>query len=119
VVSDTEDVARHTSASGGENVERAIIINAAEENGLNYCKDLHGKTRFSALYGTYTVTLDKLKAVLKASTLADQTSSLKSNKATKMQEDDFQEVQGWKRHTTNETAELQRKWQYRTKCRPP
>jgi hypothetical protein len=75
VLGDIEDVARHTSASVRESAEWAAIVNAAEENGPNYCKALHGKTLFSALYGTYAVTLDELKAMLKVSTLADQTNS--------------------------------------------
>jgi hypothetical protein len=73
VVGDIEDVARHIPASVGESAEWTAIVNAAEENRENYCKALHGKTLFSALYGIYTVTLDELKAVLKASTPADQT----------------------------------------------
>jgi hypothetical protein len=52
---------------------RRGLVNAAEENGANYCKASHGKTIFSALYGTYTETLDELKAVFKASTIAGQT----------------------------------------------
>jgi hypothetical protein len=78
VLGDIEDVAGHTPASVGESSEWAVIVNAAEENGAHYCKAVHGETLFSALYGTYIVTLDELKAVLKASTLADQT--LQGNK---------------------------------------
>jgi hypothetical protein len=70
---DIEDVARHIPASVRESAEWAAIVNAAEENGASYCRALHGKPLFSALYGTYTVTLQELKAVLKANTLADQT----------------------------------------------
>jgi hypothetical protein len=43
-------------------------VNAAEENGASYCKALHEKTLFSALYGTYTITLEEIKALLKART---------------------------------------------------
>jgi hypothetical protein len=49
---DTEVLAGHTSASVGESEEWAAIVNAAEENGVSYCKALHGHTLFSALYGT-------------------------------------------------------------------
>jgi hypothetical protein len=83
LLGDIEDVAGHTPASVGESAEWGVIVNAAEENGLSYCKALHGKTLFSALYGTYTVTSGKLKALLKARTLAGQQT---------MQEDGFQEV---------------------------
>jgi hypothetical protein len=73
VLGDTEDVARHIPASVRESAEWSAIVNAAEENGASYCKGLHGKPLFSALYGTYTVTLQELKAMIKARTLADQT----------------------------------------------
>jgi hypothetical protein len=73
VLGDIEEVVRHIPASVGESTEWAAIVNAAEENGASYCKGLYGKPLFSALYGTYTVTLHELKAVLKASTLAGQT----------------------------------------------
>jgi hypothetical protein len=48
--------------------EWTAIISSAEDNRENYSKALHGKTLFSALYGTYTVTLSDLKNVLTAST---------------------------------------------------
>jgi hypothetical protein len=67
-------------------------LNAAEENGANYCKALRGKPLFSNLYGTYTVTLQELKAVLKASTLADQTNIPKTTGKQTTQEGSFQEV---------------------------
>jgi hypothetical protein len=66
-----EDVAGHTPASVRESSEWAAIVNAMEENGASYCKCLHGKPLFSALYGTYTINLDELKDVLKTSTLTD------------------------------------------------
>jgi hypothetical protein len=50
-------MAGRTPASVGESAEWAAIVNAAEENGANYWKALIQKTIFSALYGTYTVTL--------------------------------------------------------------
>jgi hypothetical protein len=40
-------------------------------------QSLHGKPLFSALYGTYTVTLEELKIVFKASTVANQTNAPK------------------------------------------
>jgi hypothetical protein len=40
-------------------------ISSAEDNREDYCKVLKGKTLFSALYGTYTVTLLDLKKLLK------------------------------------------------------
>jgi hypothetical protein len=73
VLGDIEDVARHIPASVGESAEWPATVNAAEENGESYCKALHGKPLFSALYSTYTVILQELKAVIKARTLAGQT----------------------------------------------
>jgi hypothetical protein len=57
VMGDIEDVARHIPASVGESAEWSAIVNTVEENGASYCKGLRGKPLFSALYGTYTVTL--------------------------------------------------------------
>jgi hypothetical protein len=56
VVCDTEDVAGYTPPVVRESAEWTAIISAAEETRARYCKALSGKTRFSALYGTYTVT---------------------------------------------------------------
>jgi hypothetical protein len=58
LLGDIEDVVGHTPASVEESAERTAIVNAAD-NGANYCKALHVETLFSALYGTYTVTLDE------------------------------------------------------------
>jgi hypothetical protein len=44
LLGDIEDVTGQTPASVGESAEWAAIVNAAEENGVNYCKALHGKT---------------------------------------------------------------------------
>jgi hypothetical protein len=44
LLGDIEDVAGRTPATVGESAEWAAIVNAAEENGANYCKVLHGKT---------------------------------------------------------------------------
>jgi hypothetical protein len=46
----------------------AAIISSAEDNREEYCTVLKGKTLFSALYSTYTVTLHDFKKVLKDST---------------------------------------------------
>jgi hypothetical protein len=54
---DTEVVTGHTPASVGEIVEWTSILNIAEDNRASYCKALTGRTLFSALYGTYIITL--------------------------------------------------------------
>jgi hypothetical protein len=40
---DIENVARHITASIGRSAEWAATVNAAEENGVGYCKGHHGK----------------------------------------------------------------------------
>jgi hypothetical protein len=62
----------------GVRVEWTSIVNTAEDNRASYFKALTGKPLFSALYGTYTVTIIELKAVLKASTLQDKLNDQKS-----------------------------------------
>jgi hypothetical protein len=104
LLGDIEDVAGDTPASVGEIAEWAAIVNAAEENRASYCKGLHGKTLFSTLYGTYTVILDELKDLLKASTQADQTNSPKATGQQTTQKVGFQEVRRQKRRATKETA---------------
>jgi hypothetical protein len=90
LLGDTENMAGHIPALVGESVKWP-----ANENVVSYCKALHGKPLFSALYDTYTVTLDELKDLLKASTLADQTNSPKATGQQTTQEDGFREV--WRR----------------------
>jgi hypothetical protein len=90
----------------GERQQWSAIVNTADENRQNFCKALTGKTLFSALYGTYTVALQELKAVLKASNPAGQPQIPKSS-AT--QEDGFKEVRRRKRHSTGEAARTPKK----------
>jgi hypothetical protein len=57
-----EVVAGQTPASGwGRKFEWTSIVNTAEDNRASCCKVLTGKALFSALYGTYTVTLTSLR----------------------------------------------------------
>jgi hypothetical protein len=62
------------------------------------------KTIFSALYGTYTVPLHELKAMLKVSTLAGHSNLPETTGQQTTQEGSFREVQRWKQHTTDETT---------------
>jgi hypothetical protein len=105
VLGDNEDVAGHTAASVGESEQRSAIVNSAE-NRHNFCKALSGKSLFSALFGTYIVALQELKAVLKASTPGGQS---KTPKSTTTQEDGFKEVQRRKRNSTDETTPTSKK----------
>jgi hypothetical protein len=70
-----------------------------EDNRESFCKALRGKPLFSALYGTYTVTLNELKSVLKANNQTEQTK----------QADDFKEVRSRKRHSTGEAVRTPKK----------
>jgi hypothetical protein len=114
VLGDIEDVARHIPASVGESVEGSAIVNAAEENG-ELLQRSRGKPLFSALYGTYTVTLQELKAVIKARTLADQTNMPKTTGQQTNKEDDLQEVWRRKRRASDETTTTSKKATVQTK----
>jgi hypothetical protein len=110
-----KDVARHIPASVGEGAEWSAIVNPAEESGASYCKCLRGKQLFSAMYGTYTVTLQELKAVIKARTLADQTNTPETTGQQTNKEDVFQEVRTRKRRATDETTGTSKKETVQTK----
>jgi hypothetical protein len=43
LLGDIENLAGQTPATVGESAEWAAIVNAAERNGVSYCKGLHGK----------------------------------------------------------------------------
>jgi hypothetical protein len=101
VICDIEEMARYTPALVGESEQWSSIVSMVEENRQNFCKVLNGKNLFSALYGMYTVALQELKAMLKASTPEHQS---KTPKSAAIQEDGFKEVQRPKRHSTNENA---------------
>jgi hypothetical protein len=70
------------------------------------------------LYGTYTVTLDELKALLKENTLADQTTSPKASGQQTTQKDGFQEVRRRKRHPEDETAGTSKRAAVQNKTSP-
>jgi hypothetical protein len=99
VLCDIEDVASFTPSSVGESEEWAAIVSAAEDNRESFCVALRGKPLFSALYGTYTVTLNELKNLLKARNQAGH----------RKQAEDFKEVRSRKRHSTGEAARTPKK----------
>jgi hypothetical protein len=72
VLCEIEDLASYTPSSVGESEQWAAIVSSAEDYPESYCNALRGKTLFTALYGTYTVTLLELKNVLKASSQEDK-----------------------------------------------
>jgi hypothetical protein len=67
------------------------------------------------VYGTYTVTWQELKAVIKARTLADQTNIPKTTGQQTKEEDDFQEVRRRKMRATDETTGTSKKATVQTK----
>jgi hypothetical protein len=101
VLCDIEDFAGYTLFSVGETEHCSSIVNVAEENRQNFCKALNGKTLFSVLYGTYTVALQELKAVLKASKPAGKCQTPKSSET---QEEGLKGIR--KRHSTDEVTRI-------------
>jgi hypothetical protein len=101
-------VAGYTPTAVGESAEWTTLVSAAKENRANYCKVLAGKTLFSALYGTYTVALHELKALLKVSTIAGKSITPQATKQP-TQEEGFQEVRRRKQHSSNEAAQTSKK----------
>jgi hypothetical protein len=99
VLCDLEALAECTPKPVGESEEWAAAFRAAEDNLACYSVALNGKELYSALYGSYTVTLNKLKRVLKSSSPAGQ-----PNPA-----DGFQEVRSRKRQSTAEAARSPKK----------
>jgi hypothetical protein len=71
VLCDIEDVAEYAPPSVGETEEWADIVNTVEEN---FCIALHGRTLYSALYGTYSVTLKEQKGLVKAGIFGEEQS---------------------------------------------
>jgi hypothetical protein len=95
-------VAGYTPVAVGS-AKWTAIVSDAEENRASYCKTLSGKILFSVLYGAYTVTLNELQTLLKASTSAGRaTTSTETEKPT--QKEGIKGVRRRKRLRTIETA---------------
>jgi hypothetical protein len=81
-------------------------VNSGEENRENFCKTLDRKPLFSALYGTYMVTMNELKAVHNVSAQGGQSGAVNKTSVESMaQDDDFHEVKRRKRHASNDTSQ--------------
>jgi hypothetical protein len=96
VLCDIEDVAEYSASSGGGG--RAVFIHCKHRI-IEQAKLLQGpdwEDPVSALYGTYTVALQELKALLKAHAPGGQSKTA--------EEDGFKEVRRCKRHSSNESA---------------
>jgi hypothetical protein len=99
VLGDLQSLAGCTPRPVGESEEWAAVIRAVEDNMESYSMALQGKTLYSSLCGSYTVTLNDLKHILKSSGQARQPSKA----------DGFQEVRSRKRHSTAEAARSPKK----------
>jgi hypothetical protein len=104
VLCNIEDVAGYTPASVGDSDQWSSIANAAEYNRRNFCKTLDWQTLYSALYGSYTVALQELKALLKASATTNPTP-----KPTSTREDGFTEVRRRKWQNSDNAAQTSKK----------
>jgi hypothetical protein len=106
VIYDTGNLAGYTSALVLDSREQTFIVKTAKENRESYCKALTRRTLFSALYCTYTVMLNQLKAVLKASTQAGQANVPKATGQQNTQEECFKEIQRHKWQNIKVTAQI-------------
>jgi hypothetical protein len=93
MISDIVILAKSTLTGVEKSSQWTTIVNSAEENRAKFCTFLDGKPLFSALYGTYTVPLKKLQAVLKVNAQTGQSGAVnKTSLESRGQDDDFQEV---------------------------
>jgi hypothetical protein len=67
VLGDIVSLTGCTPASVGESATFKEVIENAKQDRINLCNALKGKGLFSALYDTYTITLNELKNVLQQS----------------------------------------------------
>lgn len=79
-------------------------MNSAEKNRVNFCEAEDGKLIFSTRYGTYAITLNELKVVLKVSAQEGQNGAVNKTSAESMAQDDFHEVKRQKREIFCEPA---------------
>jgi hypothetical protein len=79
------------------------------DNKANFHKGLDGKPLYGALYGMYTVILNELKTILKASAQAGQSDAVNRTSVESMAQNNFQEVMRCKRHVSNDTSQTAKK----------
>jgi hypothetical protein len=105
ILRDIEDVAGHTPKPVGESQKWTNIVSAMEENRASYCKSLSGKSLYSALYGSYTVTLNELRGLIKAKVRSQECGSINSTGPSSQEEEGFKMIRRRKRQNSQETAE--------------
>jgi hypothetical protein len=100
VLGDIVCLAGCAPATVGMSKQWAAVVKSAEQDRRQLCNALKGKLLFSALYGTYTVTLGNLKEVLQASASRKEQAApaATSQEAT---DDGFREQRRRKRNSSN------------------
>jgi hypothetical protein len=101
VLCDIVSIAGCTPTNVGRGAEWKHIVESAEQDRSQLCDSLKGKLLFSALYGTYTVTLSNLKSVLQTS--ANQKQKTATKETPKASDDGFREQRGRKRNSSSNT----------------
>jgi hypothetical protein len=108
VLCDIVRIASYTPANVGRGEEWKSIVESAEQDRRQLCDSLKVKLLFSALYGTYTVTLSNLKSVLQTS--ANQRQKTATKETPKASDDGFREQRRRKRNSSsNADTDNQRK----------
>jgi hypothetical protein len=106
VLGDIVSLSGCTPSSVGESESWRLITENVKQDRLNLCKVLHGKCLFSALVGTYTVTLNELKRLLqgsmKPSSGIQVVASTSAEPALEVSRDGFREQRRRKRSNTSD-----------------
>jgi hypothetical protein len=89
-----------TPSKVGEGEEWKSIVESAEQDRRQVCDTLEGKLLFSALCGTYTVTLSNLKSVLQTRASPKQKAAVTTEKPQKASDDGFLEERWRKRNSS-------------------
>jgi hypothetical protein len=104
ILCNIEDVAGYTPASVGESVQWTSTVNTVDDNRSTAKLKLERSSLVPCI-GTYTVTLNESKTVLKASTLEGQTTSPKAAGEQITQDKGFKEVRRHKRCNTEDETQ--------------
>jgi hypothetical protein len=111
VLGDIVSLAGCTPSNIGTCSEWSRIVDSAKESRIGLCKCLKGKSLFSALYGTYSVTLSDLKSVLQGSASKPNSSKASATGPGRMEapEDGFREQRRRKRNNSEELRQSSNK----------
>jgi hypothetical protein len=106
-ICDIVSLAGCITSNVGKGEEWKSIVESAEQDRRQLCDTLRGKFLFSALYGTYTVTLSNLKSVLKTSASQKQKAAT-TEKTPEESDDGFRKQRRRKRNSATNTDTQQR-----------